>query len=45
MFDVNGEGFLSYEDLREAMYSVKGLDMNEQELQEIIRKMDTDGNK
>ncbi|CDW76891.1 protein kinase domain containing protein [Stylonychia lemnae] len=44
LFDSQGEGYLSYEDLREALFAVKGVDLNEKELKEIIKKIDADEN-
>ena len=44
LLDRNGEGYLNYEDVRDAIYTIKGIDMNEQEIQEIISKIDADNN-
>lgn len=44
IFDQNGDGYLGYDELREAMGSVKGIDLNEQDLQDLMKKIDTDEN-
>eukprot|EP00347_Sterkiella_histriomuscorum_P012801 403367176 len=44
LFDTNGEGYLSYDELKEALFTVKGVDMNEQELEELVQKIDADNN-
>ena len=44
IFDQSGDGYLSFEELKEAMSVVKGIDLNEQELREIIKKLDADDN-
>ena len=35
---------MTAEDLKEAIYTVKGIDMKEQEVEEIIKKIDADNN-
>lgn len=42
--DKDGEGFISFEDLWEVLYSMKGIDLNEEELRAIIEKVDADNN-
>lgn len=42
--DKDGEGFISFEDLWEVLYSMKGIDLNEDELRAIIEKVDADNN-
>lgn len=44
LFDSEGEGYISPEDLHEALFAIKGIDLNEQELEEIIKKVDADNN-
>jgi len=43
-FDKSGDGYLSYKEMKQALFSVKGIDMNEQELEELIKKVDADDN-
>ena len=43
-FDKSGDGYLSFEEVRQALHAVKGIDMNEQEAQELVKKVDADEN-
>lgn len=42
-FDKDGSGALSPEEVKQALREVQGVDYNEQEIQEIIKKIDIDG--
>ena len=42
-FDKDGSGALSPDEVKQALREVQGVDYNEQEIQEIIKKIDIDG--
>jgi calcium-dependent protein kinase len=42
--DKDGEGYISYSEIREALIKIRGFNVNEEEVKQIIKQVDADDN-